>query len=140
MQITSDLISFPFKDPEWKSKAEIGALIGLVGWVIFPVLWLIAGYGAEVVRRTIRSGVPSLPEWDDWGKLITDGLWYVAVTLVYNAPVILMYMIYTGVVMAIVFATPGLMSGDAFDAAEGVAFAGTMTTVSALSVCMGAVF
>jgi hypothetical protein len=139
MEITSELFSFPFKDPDWKSKAVVGVLITVVGFVFFPVLFLLPGYSAEVLRRTIRTGEPSLPEWDDWGKLITDGLWYVAVSLVYNAPVLVVYFIYVGVITAMMMGSPLLLTGNLSEAAESAAFAGTFTTIGVLSMCMGVV-
>jgi hypothetical protein len=40
MNITSELIGFPFKDERWKSKFGIGVLIVLIGMVFTPVLYL----------------------------------------------------------------------------------------------------
>jgi hypothetical protein len=139
MEITSELFTFPFKDPNWKSKALIGMVIGLAGMIFFPILWLIPGYSAEVLRRTLRTGEPSLPEWGDWSKLITDGLWYIAVTLVYNAPVLVVYFIYAAVITGLLMTSPVLLTADFSEAAQSAAMAGTFTTIGLLSACMGAV-
>ena len=139
MEITSELFAFPLKDPQWKTKALIGMLITLVGLAFFPVLWLLPGYGAEVLRRTIRTGEPSLPEWNDWGKIMTDGLWYIAVSLVYNAPVIVVYLIYFAILTGILMGSPLLFTTDLSQAAEAAAVAGTFTTIGIMSTCLGAI-
>lgn len=137
MQITTDLFAFPFRDPRWKSKAAIGALIGLVGMVFFPAFWLIEGYGVQVLRQTARGDDPTLPEWDNWSELILDGLRFTAVYLVYNLPVIVLTLVLVIVMLISFGGLPFIASaGDsrAMEPAAGLLFAGGM---GLFFVCVG---
>jgi hypothetical protein len=87
MKIDSDLFAFPFRDPRWKEKMLVGGVITLVGFVIWPLYLLLGGYAMRVMRGTIETGEPSLPEWDDWGGLLLDGVRYFVVIIVYLLPV-----------------------------------------------------
>lgn len=98
MQITWELFRFPFDDPRWKQKFLIGGLLVMVGYLFFPVFWLIGGYGLEVMRRTARGEKPSLPEWSDIGKYLEDGVKAMVVGLVYLAPV---WIIFCGAMVAL---------------------------------------
>jgi hypothetical protein len=89
MQITEETFKFPFKDSDWKGTAVVGGVISLVGMVLFPLLYLLYGFGVRVMRQTIRGEAPSLPEWDDWGQIIKDTLWYCLVMIAYILPVAL---------------------------------------------------
>jgi predicted flap endonuclease-1-like 5' DNA nuclease len=111
MQITSDLFSFPFKDERWKSKFAIGALFGLIGMVFFPVFFLFIGYGVRVMRHTIRGQGPDLPDWDDWGEMIMDGLRHLAVSLVYSIPLFIMLCIVTSLMLGMMGLT-GVFNPD----------------------------
>jgi hypothetical protein len=83
-----DLFSFPFKDPRWVSKFLIGTGILLAGFVIPVLPWLIVwGYIARVIRAGAANEDPThLPEWDDWGDLLMDGLRQFGVVLCYILP------------------------------------------------------
>lgn len=87
------LIKFPFRDPQWKAKFLIGSLFILAGYII---LWIpmifVYGYCAQIMRRIIvEKGEPFLPDWDDWGKLFTDGLKLLGVTFIYSLPFFLLF-------------------------------------------------
>ncbi len=88
MKIDSDLFAFPFRDPRWKEKMLVGGLIALVSLVIWPLYLALGGYAMRVMRGTIETGEPKLPEWDEWGELFLDGLRYFAVMFVYLIPVL----------------------------------------------------
>jgi hypothetical protein len=82
------LAKFPFTDPRWKNKFLIGGLLSLAGYAI-PVLPLlfVYGYCAQIMRRIIvENEAPYLPEWEDWGKFLQDGLKLFGVGLVYSLP------------------------------------------------------
>jgi predicted outer membrane lipoprotein len=89
--------AFVFDDDQWITKILIGAGILLLGllfsWVLLIPLILafaiLGGYMVEIVRRVIRGELNQLPEWDDWGKLITDGLMVLIIVVVYALPGIL---------------------------------------------------
>src|SRR5688572_16885248 len=110
MQITEETFKFPFKDSDWKGTAVVGGLIGLVGMVIFPLLYLLNGFGVRVMRQTMRGEAPTLPEWDDWHQIIKDTVWYCVVMIVYLLPVALiiftiwmaMFMMFTAAPVMIV--------------------------------------
>lgn len=88
--------SFVFEDDRWITKILIAAAILAVGWVFcwllgVPLLLaflLLAGYQVEITRRVIRGVTPVLPEWDDWGKLLVEGIKFAVIGLVYALPAI----------------------------------------------------
>jgi len=96
MQIEWKWFSFPFDDPRWKHKALFGALVTLVGFVLFPVFWILQGYGIQVMRGMIETGEPSLPEWDDLGRLFVDGFKAFGVIFIYTLPVTLLVLAVVG--------------------------------------------
>lgn len=85
------LATFPFKDTQWQGKFLIGTLLIFAGYAI-PIIPLIFVYGyvAQIMQRIIvEKGEPVLPEWDDWGRLFTDGLKITGVTLIYVLPALI---------------------------------------------------
>ena len=89
--------TFVFEDDAWITKILIAAAILLVGvlfsWVLLIPLLLAAallnGYMVEITRRVIRGQVDGLPEWDNWGDLIADGLKLLVIQIVYMLPIII---------------------------------------------------
>jgi hypothetical protein len=89
--------AFVFEDKEWIVKILIGAGILLAGilfsWLLLiPLilaLALLGGYSVEIMRRVMRGQSPVLPEWDNWGDLIADGLKALVIAIVYALPFIL---------------------------------------------------
>jgi hypothetical protein len=89
------LLGFPFQDDNWKNKFLIGSLIVFAGFVIpwIPFFFLY-GYLMHIMRHIIvDKGKPHLPAWDDWGKLLVDGLKLMGVVLIYMLPAIVPFMI-----------------------------------------------
>jgi hypothetical protein len=88
------LFTFPFEDPEWVNKFLIGSLVAFSAFII-PLLpyFLLYGYMAEVMRRAINHNELSLPAWDDWGKLFTDGLKLFGAIFVWMLPVMLLFFV-----------------------------------------------
>ncbi len=86
------VLRFPFQGPDWQSRFLIGSALLLLGWFIpiIPAIFVF-GYALEVLRRTLRGEEPSLPAWQDWGRLFMDGLRAFAVSLVYLLPGTLVY-------------------------------------------------
>ena len=83
-----ELFAYPFQDPEWKKKFLIGSLLVIGGYII-PIIpfVVIYGYIAQIMKRIIvDKGEPFLPEWDDWGKLLTDGFKLLGAVVVYMLP------------------------------------------------------
>jgi len=89
--------TFVFDDDQWITKILIAAGILLLGflfsWVLLIPLILafaiLSGYMVEIVRRVIRGDLNQLPEWDDWGTLIADGLKVFIIGIVYALPAII---------------------------------------------------
>jgi hypothetical protein len=89
--------TFVFEDENWITKLLLAAAILLLGvlfsWVLLiPLilaLALLGGYGVEITRQVIGGDLDKLPEWDDWGKLIADGLKVIVIGIVYALPLII---------------------------------------------------
>ncbi len=90
--------TFVFEDKDWVAKLLIAAGILLVGslfaWLLLipliAAIALLTGYSLEITRRVIHGHPQPLPEWDNWGGLLTDGLKGLAIVLVYFLPLILL--------------------------------------------------
>jgi hypothetical protein len=105
----AEWIGFPFRDPDWQRKLGIALLWGLVAAFIpiLPVLAL-AGYGARLARRILEAGeqeLPLLPEWDDFGDLILDGLRLAAAVLTLVLPLVILVAALVGSFLVPVYAT-----------------------------------
>ncbi len=86
------LFRFPFQGPDWASRFIIGCALFIASYIIPIVPMLFAyGYVVEVMRRVIRGEEPGLPPWEDWGRLLMDGLRAFAVGLAYLLPGTLVY-------------------------------------------------
>jgi hypothetical protein len=68
-------------DPRWPTKLLIGGLLGfavaisfvtVIGWLI--PLAIIYGYLVRLTRNVIAGEERPLPEWDDWGGFLRDGV------------------------------------------------------------------
>lgn len=105
-------LTFPFKDKKWGSKFAIAGLFVLLSPIIpfIPVL-LLLGYAARVMRRiTNEDGQPALPEWNDWEKLLTDGLRLLGINIIYLIPGILLVLL--GYLVMLVPAITGAMESS----------------------------
>jgi hypothetical protein len=109
------LFKFPFQGPEWQSRFIIGAAlifasmalpIPLIRWIPWVI---VSGYALQILRQAVVGQAPSLPAWDDWGKLATDGLRSFAVTLVYMLPATIVFFGGMGLYFVASFAIPFLM-------------------------------
>jgi hypothetical protein len=89
--------TFVFEDDQWITKILIAAAILLLGilfsWLlVIPLILafaLIGGYMVAITRQMIRGNLNKLPEWDNWGALLADGLKLIVVCIVYALPIIL---------------------------------------------------
>jgi hypothetical protein len=89
------LLTYPFQGTDWKNKFLIGSLITIAGFVIplIPIV-ILYGYTMQIMRHIIvEQGEPVLPEWNDWGKLLLDGLKLLGVVLVYMLPLMLLFFV-----------------------------------------------
>ena len=91
------ILRFPFEDPDATRKLLIAGLIALAGFIIPLLPWIVlAGYTAEIVRRVVRDGASELPEWNDWGRLLEDGLKVTAAYFIFLLPLIIPVLLSTG--------------------------------------------
>ncbi len=81
------LLAFPFKDPKWKTKALIGAVLIFFSLFLLVPIFFVYGYFGRVLKRAISGeGEALLPEWDDWGELFVSGLKLFGAGFVYLLP------------------------------------------------------
>ena len=91
------VLAYPFRDPKWGNKLLVGSAVLLAGFIVPVVPGLfVMGYFARLLRQVIVDGEWRLPEWDDWGQMLTDGLKLFAVSLVYSLPAIVLMVIAFG--------------------------------------------
>jgi hypothetical protein len=111
--------AFVFEDENWIVKILIAAAILLLGilfsWLLLiPLilaLALLGGYSVEITRRVIRGELDGLPEWDDWGALLADGLKVMVIAIVYALPLI---------ILAVCLGVPSGVLSDSGDAGAAV--------------------
>jgi hypothetical protein len=79
--------SFVFEDKKWIEKVLIGGILMLV-----PILGsiLMLGYGVELVRNVRKHDPEPLPEWDEWGTKITEGLKLFILTFLWALPLFIL--------------------------------------------------
>lgn len=88
---------YVFDDDQWITKLLIAAAILALGllfsWMLLiPLILaglLLGGYGIEITRRVINSASPVLPEWDNWGELLIDGVKAWVIGVIYALPIII---------------------------------------------------
>jgi hypothetical protein len=66
-------LRFVFDDPDWVKKVLIGAGMMILSIFIIGSLWLM-GYWVRLIRRVASGEDRPLPEWDDLGGMLVDGL------------------------------------------------------------------
>lgn len=82
--------AFISEDKEWTKKVLLGVVIGVIPIANFAVY----GYQIQVARNVAAAqdrpeadaGSP-LPDWNDFGRLLADGLRFMAVILIYMLPI-----------------------------------------------------
>ncbi len=88
-----DLFSYPFRHAGWERKVVILVVLYAAGMVVPVLPWIPAvGYMAAIMRRAAAGAKdPDLPEWDDWGRLFSDGLRVGGAGLLAMLPSILLF-------------------------------------------------
>jgi hypothetical protein len=66
-------------------KLLIGGVMGLLSWLILPGMILL-GYMAQIMRNVMAGSDRPLPEWSDFGTLLSDGAKLFVVMLAYFVP------------------------------------------------------
>lgn len=77
-----DSLTYLRNSDDWLKTLLIGGVLGLLGVLIVPT-FIVYGYLMRVLRATMR-GEERVPEFDDWGDMLVDGLKAFAITLVYG--------------------------------------------------------
>jgi hypothetical protein len=102
------IFGYIFRDPHWVGKVLILLGICFANYLvpILPMI-LICGYLVRVMHPIIVDGEePALPEWQDWGKLLADGLRMFGAILLYSIPAILFAVVGMGSYFGFVLAMP----------------------------------
>lgn len=120
--------SFPFEDKQWITKLGLGGVITLVPILNFA--W--SGYMVELLRNVMDGKQEPLPNWDDIGKKLVDGLILAVAGLVYALPMLIVICLPMGFMVV-----PAILSGN--QDLEGIATA-IAGTGSALFLCLLCVF
>lgn len=109
------IFTYPFEDENWKKKLAIAGGLVLASFII-PILPLLAlsGYMMKIIKQIVEGdGQPSLPEWDDWGALILNGLKLTAQAIVFALPLFLiMFIAYGTMFLPIILTELAAESGD----------------------------
>jgi hypothetical protein len=82
----TEALSFSFQDEEWPKKLLIGGLfafISLFAGLIFILGFFSMGYYVGLLRNVMQGNEKPLPRWDNWSKIIVDGLLGGIICLVY---------------------------------------------------------
>lgn len=77
-EIYSDAIRYPSSD--WKKVIILG-LLSIISFLIVPI-FLVLGYVFRALKASI-AGSDELPEFDEWGDMLVDGLKIFIVQFVY---------------------------------------------------------
>jgi hypothetical protein len=73
------------EDTNWVIKVAIYAVLSFFALFLLPIP-LILGYNVAITRN-VKNGLENpLPEWDDFGRFFTDGLYIFIAQLVYTLP------------------------------------------------------
>jgi hypothetical protein len=85
------LLGFPFQDKKGVSKFLIAALFLIFSGFVVPALFLIGWFMRIAKNVMVTKTLGDLPEWDEWGHMILDGLKLVAVVLIYYLPAMVLF-------------------------------------------------
>jgi hypothetical protein len=83
-----EVFSFPFRDPDWKKKLALSALMVLLGIFLVPMIFFWGYYYRLMQGIIVNKKLASLPKWDDWGALFTDGVKVFFINLLGSLPAI----------------------------------------------------
>lgn len=123
MNNLQDTLLFPVRDAQARSQFLFACLIGLAGFIVPILPWiLLTGYTAKIMRQLIEGREkPSMPEWQgsDWSAMFLDGLRLYGTQLVLSLP--LFVVIFFGM-----FAVFGGSTAMTIGFAEGEDWAGSL--------------
>lgn len=95
-----DILGGPFRDPRALPKF-LGGCVAVIGIVFFGLgLLALAGYLFQTAQRARRGEEHPMPEWDDLGSILGDGLRVFGVVLGYGLLVLALNLV-SGIVSLI---------------------------------------
>ena len=129
--IIGDSIKYPFQD--WKKfiifvviviismalSRSTGLILGIIGLI---VSFIASGYMLRAVKASI-AGSNELPEFNEWGTMIIDGIKVSLVYLIYSIPAIIITIVSASSVIAAVYYSTGI-STTAISGLVGLALIG----------------
>jgi len=77
-----DALAFPFSDDEWVITMLIGGVLTFFSWLLLPA-FILQGYFLKVARQA-AAGEDGHPSFENYGKLLVDGLKAMVIMLVYQ--------------------------------------------------------
>jgi len=80
-------ITFPFDDDEWLKKLGIGVLVGIIPIIGNPIA--MQGWTLAIAQRVKANDARPLPDWSNFGELISKGLMVWLASLVYQIPTLI---------------------------------------------------
>ena len=115
-----EAFTFLFRDPHWIRKCALLILFWLLGVFLVPYFFVF-GYVLTLSERVMRLETQAMPDWGDFGALFRKGWRVFLVRVVYYLPIILIYLIMIGLMVAAIVALGGLsgFSGNPGGAATG---------------------
>jgi uncharacterized protein DUF4013 len=109
------IFTYPFEDENWKKKLAIAGGLTLASFIIPIIPWLaLCGYMMKIIKQIVEGdGQPSLPEWEDWGSLILNGMKLTLQAFIFALPLILIISIgYGAMFLPIILTELAAESGD----------------------------
>lgn len=91
------LFAFAFRDPKALSKFVIGSVMVLLIPLFGLGLLALLGFGVRTARGALRGVEHPMPEWDDFGGLLLDGLKAFGVVLAYSLAAFVMALVLLGI-------------------------------------------
>lgn len=114
--------TFVNEDEAWIRKLAIGAVFVLVPFLVL----IVVGYQIRIIRNVIDGKERPLPEWEDLGQMLVDGLILIVAGFVYALPIIL------------ISACAGVVSTTTANAAGNMSGIGIASTI--VSSCLGLLY
>ena len=91
------LFGFAFQDPKALSKFVIGSLMVVLIPLFGLGLLALLGFGVRTARGALRGDEHPMPDWDDFGGILFDGLKALGVIAGYAAAAIFLGLVLVGI-------------------------------------------
>ncbi len=109
-------LNYYLDDPDWMKKLAIGLLMALLSFLILP-MFIMVGYGVRIARN-VKDGLDvPLPEWDDWGGMLSEGFAVCAAGFLYSLPIVVL-----SIIGVLLISLGDSSNSDALAAMGGVSF------------------